>query len=247
MTEELVLRKDDDGLSILTLNRPKALNALNPALFVQLRQHIDDIAKRSDDIGAVLLCGKGRSFSAGNDIKSIMAGEQAPSPYFQAETLDAIEAMPQPVIAAVQGHCYTGSLELVLACDLIIAGESARFADTHGKFGMSPIWGMSQRLPRRVGIAKAKEMMYTGRPITGIEAMVMGLANACVPDDKLMDAAIKLGRDMLANSWFTLRADKMLISYGLEHDYREALRYERENSPGRDSDIEDRLKGFKKE
>jgi len=145
--EDLVLRKDNDGLAILTLNRPDVLNALNPCLFIRLRDHIDDIAGKTGEIGAVILCGKGRSFSAGNDVKSIRAGEQAPSPYFQAEALDAIEALPQPVIAAVRGHCYTGSLELVLACDLLIAGESARFADTHGRFGMSPIWGMSQRLP----------------------------------------------------------------------------------------------------
>jgi len=243
---ELVLREDDEGLTILTLNRPEVLNALSPSLFIQLRDHVDDIAERIEDIGVVILCGRGRSFSAGNDIKSIAAGEQAPSPYFQAETLDAIEALPQPVIAAVQGHCYTGSLELALACDLLIAGESARFADTHGRFGMSPIWGMSQRLPRRVGLVKAKEMMYSGRPVTGIEAAVMGLANKCVPDDKLMDAAVNMARGFLENSWFTLRADKWLINEGQQRTLQDGLLFERENTPVRAPDLEERLEEFGK-
>ena len=151
--EPLVIREDRDGLAILTLNRPEALNALSPGLFVELRQHIDQLAQQTDSIGCVMLCGKGRSFSAGNDLKAIQSGEVAPSRHFQAETLDAIEQLPQPVIAAVQGHCYTGSLELALACDLLVAAESAKFADTHGKWGMSPTWGMSQRLPRR-GVGK---------------------------------------------------------------------------------------------
>ncbi len=107
MAEELVLREDSGGIATLTLNRPDSLNALSPSLFVQLRKHIDDIAGRQEEIGCVILCGKGRSFSAGNDLKAIQAGERAPSPYYQAETLQHIEQMPQPVIAAVQGHCYT--------------------------------------------------------------------------------------------------------------------------------------------
>lgn len=244
--DKLVLREDNAGLTILTLNRPEALNALNPGLFIQLRDHIDDIAGKTEEIGVIILCGKGRSFSAGNDIKSIVAGETLPSPYFQAETLDAIEALPQPVIAAVQGHCYTGSFELALACDLLVAAESAKFADTHGKFGMAPIWGMSQRLPRRIGPLRAKEMMLSGRIVTGIEAVVMGLANRCVPDDRLLDTAIAMARSFLENSWFTLRADKWLINEGQQRTLREGLLFERENTPGRAADIEERLKTFGK-
>ena len=89
---ELVLREDADGLTTLTLNRPETLNALSPALFVELRAHIDAIAQQPDEIGCVILRGAGRSFSAGNDLKAIQAGERAPSKYFQAETLEAIEA-----------------------------------------------------------------------------------------------------------------------------------------------------------
>ena len=112
---QLVTRVDDSGVAVLTLNRPETLNALSPNLFNELRSHIDDIAAATDTVGCVILRGEGRSFSAGNDLKAIQAGEKPPSPHFQAETLDAIERLPQPVIAAVQGHCYTGALELAIA------------------------------------------------------------------------------------------------------------------------------------
>ena len=242
----LVTREDDNGLAILTLNRPDMLNALSPNLFVELRAHIDAIAMQTESIGCVILNGRGRSFSAGNDLKAIQAGERAPSPHFQAETLEALEALPQPVIAAVQGHCYTGSLELVLACDLLVAADTARFADTHGKWAMSPTWGMSQRLPRRVGVGRAKEMMYSGRIVSGAEATQIGLAVACVPETELLQRATATARTFLANSWFTLRADKMLVNGGLNYTLADGLKFERTNSPGRGPDLEERLKGFSK-
>ena len=242
----LVERKDQDGITILSLNRPDALNALSPNMFVELRAHIDAIAHQIDDVGCVILRGKGRSFSAGNDLKAIQSGERAPSVHFQAETLEAIERLPQPVIAAVQGHCYTGSLELALACDLMIAADSAKFADTHGKWGMSPTWGMSQRLPRRVGLLTAKELMFSGRVVSGAEAVELGLANKCVADTDLDQATIEMAQSFLANSWFTLRADKMLINGGLDRTLAEGVRFERENSPGRGPDMEERLAAFSK-
>lgn len=240
----LVERDDKDGLAVLTLNRPEALNALSPALFVELRAHVDALAAATEEIGCVILAGRGRSFSAGNDLKAIQAGETAPSRHYQAETLDAIESLPQPVIAAVQGHCYTGSLELALACDLMVAAEDAKLADTHGKWGMSPTWGMSQRLPRRIGLGAAKEMMFSGRVVAGEEAVRLGLAVQCVPPDQLMSAAETLARTFLENSWFTLRADKMLVNQGLNHTLADGLAFERENSPGRGPDLEERLRRF---
>lgn len=241
---ELVLREENDGICRLTLNRPDALNALSPALFMELRDCIDDIASRPEEVGAVILCGAGRSFSAGNDLKAIQAGQTAPSKHFQAETIDALERLPQPVIGAIHGHCYTGSLELALGCDLLLAAESARFCDTHGKWGMSPTWGMSQRLPRRVGVQRAKEMMFSGRVVGGREAVAIGLALECVPDSGLLNRAEELARSFLENSWFTLRADKMLVNAGLDHPGHTGLEYERENSPGRGPDLEERLRAF---
>jgi enoyl-CoA hydratase/carnithine racemase len=243
----LVERENIDGIAVLSLNRPDALNALSPAMFVELRDHIDRLSEQTEEFGCVILRGEGRSFSAGNDLKAIQAGERAPSPHFQAETLEAIEALPQPVIAAVQGHCYTGSLELALACDLMITAESAKLADTHGKWGMSPTWGMSQRLPRRIGVLAAKEMMFSGRVVSGAEAVSLGLANRCVPDDDLRSAALDMARSFTANSWFTLRADKMLVNGGLNRGLADGLRFEREESPGTAPDMAERIAaGFKK-
>ena len=241
-----VLRSDDDGVTTLTLNRPEALNALSPALFVELRQHIDALAEQTEEIGVVILRGAGRSFSAGNDLKAIQAGEVAPTPHFQAETLESIERLPQPVICSVRGHCYTGSLELALACDLLVCSDTAKFADTHGKWSMTPTWGMSQRLPRRIGPLKAKELMFTGRVVSGQEAAELGLANFCVSDDQLDLETEKLARAMAENSWHTLRADKMLVRGGLDRTLQDGLTFERENSPGRGPDMEERLKNFGK-
>ena len=242
----LVKREDRDGIAILSLNRPEALNALSPMLFVELRQHIDNISTEQEKVGCVILRGEGRSFSADNDLKAIQSGEKAPSPHFQAETLDCIERLPQPVIALVQGHCYTGSLELALSCDLLIAGDSAKFADTHGKWGLSPTWGMTQRLPRRIGLLQAKELMFSGRVVQGEEAVTIGLANQCVPDSSLLESGLKMAKSFLENSWFTLRADKMLINGGLDHTLGEGLIWERENSPGRGPEMSERIANFGK-
>lgn len=245
MTEALVEREDDNGIAILTLNRPKALNSLSPSLFVELRAHIENIAG-SVEIGCVILRGKGRSFSAGNDLNAITSGDVAPSKHYQAETLDLIANMPQPVIASVQGHCYTGSLELALACDLLIASDSAKFADTHGKWGMTPTWGMSQRLPRRIGPLKAKEMMLTGRIVSGPESVALGLANECVADEDLIPHTISLAQQIVANSWHTLKADKSLVNQGLDLHLTDGLAWERANSPGAGPDMKDRLANFGK-
>jgi enoyl-CoA hydratase/carnithine racemase len=241
---DLVNRIDADGIATLTLNRPESLNALSPALFVELRAHLESIAAAPSEIGCVILTGAGRSFSAGNDIKAIQAGDRAPSVHFQAETIDFIEAMPQPVIASVRGHCYTGALEVVLACDLLVCAESARLADTHGRWAMTPTWGMSQRLPRRIGPTRAKMLMLTGQPITGEQAVALGLANLCVPDADLEAKTLELARTITANSWHTLQADKRLVNEGRRYSLPDALAFERRTSPGAGPDMAERLKGF---
>jgi len=244
--QTLVTRESREGVAILSLNRPQALNALSPAMFVELRAHLEQIATEIDSIGCVILRGEGKSFSAGNDLKAIQSGELAPSQHFQAETLDAIEQLPQPVIASVQGHCYTGSLELALSCDLLVASESAKFSDTHGKWALTPTWGMSQRLPRRIGVLRAKEMMLTGRVVSGAESVAIGLANYCVAEDQLVTRSWQLAQDIVKNSWFTLRADKALILAGQQKHLTEGLLHERENSPGRGPDSGDRMAAFSK-
>lgn len=242
--DDLVLRDDADGITTLTFNRADKLNALSPSLFVRLRTHLEAIVGDPEGVGAVILRGAGRSFSAGNDLKAIQAGDAAPTANFQSDTLRLIERLPQPVIAAVRGHCYTGALELALACDLLVCSEDARFADTHGKWAMTPRWGMSQRLPRRVGVLKAREMMLTGRVVGGREAVEIGLANSSVPDADLDGEARRLAEDMVANSWHSLRGVKMLLNTGQNYGLADGLDYELEHSPGRGPDLEERLKAF---
>src|SRR5262245_32470055 len=173
----LVLREDADGLATLTLNRPDKLNALNVEMFIELRAHVDQISQATDNIGVVVVRGAGKCFSAGHDLADIARGERPPKPNFQADTIEHLANLPQPVISAVVGHCYTGALELALAGDIIFAAESAKFADTHARWALTPAWGMSQRLPRRIGPYKAREMMFTCRTFSGVEAAAMGLAN----------------------------------------------------------------------
>jgi enoyl-CoA hydratase len=243
MSDDLVLREDADGVATLRLNRPDKLNALNAALFVQLREHIDALAGQTDTVGCVVLTGAGRAFCAGNDLAAIAAREQPPSPNFQSETIDALEALPQPVIGMINGHCFTGGLELALGCDLLVAGESATFADTHGKWGLAPIWGMSVRLPERVGRGAAKELMFAGRRIDGREAARIGLADRCVPDAELRDAVMALAGEIVANSWGTSRIDKQLLAASARMPRDEALLHERTAPYGFPDDMAERMAG----
>mgnify|MGYP003986476701 FL=1 len=243
---ELVLRNDADGVAILTLNRPEALNSLSPNLFIELRAHVESIAVDTENIGCVILRGAGRSFCAGNDLKSIQEGQVAPTPSYQKDTVNMIENLPQPVICEVRGHCYTGGLELALSCDLLIASETAKFSDTHGKWGMTPGWGMSQRLPRRVGTLKAKEMSFTARAYTGAEAAAMGLANQCVADSDLEAVVRAMAADIVGTSWHSLRGNKMLYNEGQDYTFHDGLNFESEKSPGRGPDSEERIAAFAK-
>ena len=240
---ELVLRDDRDGVATLTLNRPEALNALNIPLFTELREHVAAIAGQTDSVGCVVLRGAGRAFSAGNDLKAL--GDPAPEPYYQAETIDMLEALPQPVIASVRGACYTGALELMLAADLCIAGESAIFCDSHGEWALTPLWGLTQRLPRRIGPLLAREMMYTARRVDAHEAVRIGLANRAVPDGELDEAAATMAAQIAGNSWHTLRADKRLLNEGQDYSYTEGLAFERRTSPGAGPELAERLERFR--
>ena len=163
--ESLVIRSDADGVATLVLNRPEKLNALNVALFKELEAHVNDIEGQQDEVGCVVIKGAGRCFSAGHDLRDIEAGEKLPRPHYQSHVIETLSNLPQPVVSAVHSHCYTGALELALAGDLILASENAKFADTHAKWALTPVWGMSQRLPRRVGKSKATEMMLEPRLI----------------------------------------------------------------------------------
>lgn len=241
MSDALVLRSDAGGITTITLNRPDKLNALNPALFVELRAHIDAIAEDAS-VRCVVLTGSGRAFCAGHDLDAIASGERAPSRHFESETVDALEALPQPTIARILGHCYTGGLELALACDLLVGSETAKLGDTHGQWGLVPVWGMSVRLPERVGRSTAKELMFTSRRIDGRTAATIGLLDRCVADDELDGAVAELAGAIVANSAGTNRIVKTLLADRAERTRSDALLHERQLPHGVPDDMAERMR-----
>ena len=244
MTQVDIERTDKDGLATLTLNRPEKLNALNTRMFELLGEHVAQIAKSIDTIGCVVVRGAGRCFSAGHDLGAIGEGESSAHLNLQATVIEQLANLPQPVISAVHGHCYTGALELALAGDIILASDNARFADTHGRWGLTPIWGMSQRLPRRVGASKARDMMFTCRTIDAPEAVAIGLANACYPDDEFDAQVQRYVGTILANSWFSARANKKLLIETDGLPLAAGLAHETYRNEGHAPDTEQRIASF---
>jgi len=214
----LVLRENRDGAAILTLNRPERLNALSKHMIEALEEHIDAIERETKTVGLVILRGAGGNFSSGHDMNEVLAQVKAHAkPHHYVEVIDKVANLPQPVISAVQGHCSTGALELALAADLIVAAESACFTDAYARWGLTPIWGLSLRLPHRIGTSKASEMMYTCRSYSGREAHDMHLVNFCFPDAEFEAGLATLAADILANSWYSNQVNKraLLESDGL--------------------------------
>jgi len=208
----LVLRQDDHGIATLILNRPEKLNALSKDMFEALEQHADRIARETRTIGLVVLRGAGGHFSAGYDMEEILEHVRARAkPHYHSEVIQKIANLPQPVICAVQGYCSTGALELALAGDLIASAASARFSDVYARWGLTPVWGLSLRLPHRIGAAKASEMMLTCRTYTGAQAQGMGLVNFCFDDDRFEAELARLGADILANSWYSNQVNKRAL------------------------------------
>jgi enoyl-CoA hydratase/carnithine racemase len=208
----LVVRKDDQGIATLTLNRPEKLNALTKELFEDLEEHLDDIARDTKGTGLVIVRGAGAAFSAGYDMAEVAELVKGHAkPHYQSDVIDKLANLPQPVISAVQGQCSTGALELALAADLIVASESAQFADVYAQWGLTPIWGLSLRLPRRVGSAKAREMIFTCGTISGVEAKTINLANFCFPDDRFEAELSFIAQQIISNSWYSNRVNKRVL------------------------------------
>ena len=240
---DLVLREDRDGVAILTLNRPEVLNAISAESFQELRAHAEAIAAEGDAIGCVVLRGTGKAFCVGADLKAFKerkASDPDPTPYNRA-TMSFLAALPQPLIAAVHGHCVTGGLELALTADFIIAADSTRFADTHQKWGLHAGWGLTQRLPRRVGAAFAKEMMFSGRTVLADEALRVGLVNRVVPAADLDTVVHELAVSIAGHPHNVTRWNKRMIDGGIDLPIDAALAFEIEHNPGRNPDLEARL------
>ncbi len=214
----LVLRHNERGVATLTLNLPERLNALSKAVFEELDEHIQGIARETRTIGLVVLRGAGGNFSSGYDMQEVLEHVIAGAkPHYHSEVIQKLSNLPQPVISAVEGYCSTGALELALAADLIAASQSAKFSDVYARWGLTPVWGLSLRLPHRVGTSKASEMMYTCRTYSGAEAHDMHLANFCFLDDRFESELTALCDDILANSWYANRVNKraLMASHGL--------------------------------
>jgi enoyl-CoA hydratase/carnithine racemase len=236
----LVTRTDADNVTTLTLNRPEKLNALTPTMFSELRAHIDAIAA-NERIACVVLSGAGRAFSAGHDLNTIGIADNSPDRYLEPETIDALEALPQPTIAKLHGYCLTGALELALACDLLVATADTLIGDTHGQWGLVPVWGMSVRLPERVGAATAKRLMYTSQRLTAAEALQIGLVDYVFDHEQLDAGLSRLVSEICANSTGTNRTVKALLAAARTQTRSAALVFERSLPYGRPADRHERM------
>lgn len=234
MTEDLLLvdRHAADGYAVLTLNRPAAMNALSLALRRALVTAIDELA-RDDTIRAIVMTGAGRAFCAGLDLKEL--GRSAPDgealgDAWQVDPVRALARCPKPVVAAVNGAAITGGFELALACDILIGGPEARFADTHARIGVMPGWGLSQKLSRLIGISRAKEMSLTGNFVGAEQAVAWGILNRIVPADELLAVACRLAADIASCPAHMTAGYKRLIDDGFALELGAALALEAERS-----------------
>jgi enoyl-CoA hydratase/carnithine racemase len=208
----LILREDHHGATTLTLNRPEKLNALTKDVFEALDEHVETIARQTRTVGVVVLRGAQGNFSAGYDMQEVLEYVKANAkPHYHSEVIEKLANLPQPVISAIQGHCSTGALELALAADLIVASESAHFSDVYARWGLTPVWGLTLRLPHRIGTAKASEMMLTSRSYSGRDAQAMHLANFCFADARFEADLAALCADILANSWYANQVIKRAL------------------------------------
>ncbi len=215
-----------DQVARLTLNRPEQRNALNRSLRMALAKAFRDLAEASR---VIVLTGSGAAFCAGFDLAELAAGGDNAADAgadFSTELIPAIADYPGPIIAAVNGAAATAGFELALACDLMIASTAAKFADTHARVGILPGWGLSQRLPRLIGIARAKELSFTGNFVAADLAYEWGLVNRVVAPEQLLPAAHELADDMISSNPGTLVAYKRLIDEGFAMPLAQAMRHE---------------------
>lgn len=213
----------------LVLDRPQAMNSVSPRMLEELDAALDIVA-RDAALRSVVLTGRGRAFCAGADLLSVRGlGEAAARDFADAAhaLLQRIEAFPLPVIAAVNGLALAGGLELVLACDLVVAAREARFGDAHAKLGLLPGWGATARLPRRIGVARAKQMMFTAQQVPADTLAGWGLVHEVVPADALEAAVLAWCAQLADKSPLGLRRMKQLLGDSLEQPLPVALRAER--------------------
>jgi enoyl-CoA hydratase len=224
--ENLVLIDRNDGIATVTLNRPEALNALSSGLRAALVAAFDEL-RDDPQIEVVILTGAGRAFTVGLDLKEL-GGEVARDDVQSADAdlNRALGTFDRPIIGAVNGFAITGGFELALMCDLLIASTEAKFADTHARVGVVPGWGLSQRLPRLIGINRAKELSLTGNFLAAELAYDWGLVNRVVSPDELLPTCHALARDILSTEPVTRGEIKRIMDQGWQATLGEGLTIE---------------------
>jgi enoyl-CoA hydratase len=204
MADEILLIDTQHRVRTLTLNRPQARNALSAALRSRFFAALSD-AEADEDVDVIIVTGADPVFCAGLDLKELGDSSQLPdiSPRWPA--------MTKPIIGAINGAAVTGGLELALYCDILIASEQARFADTHARVGLLPTWGLSVRLPQKVGVGLARRMSMTGDYLSAADALRAGLVTEVVPHDELLATARGIAASIVGNNQRAVRA--LLGSY----------------------------------
>lgn len=216
---------------VLRLNRPEKMNAMSVALREEGVAAFDALADDAD-IVAVILTGNGRAFSAGVDLGELSQEGGAPKPSGPgtADLVGAMRRFPKPIIGAVNGVAITGGFEVALGCDILIAGESGRFADTHARVGLMPGWGMSQMLPKVIGPMRAKHLSLTGNFLDAATAQQWGLVSEVVADDDLIDHARSLANDIASCDPRAVHNLKKLYDAGMDVGFTEGLKLEQEHN-----------------
>ena len=221
--------QEQGAVATVQLNRPEKKNALNERMRLELEALFEEVAHK-EAVRAIVVTGGSEIFCAGADIGEIEGTRSAEAAYRHAREFqllfDKLEALPQPVIAAVSGYALGGGCEFTLACDFRIASNTARFGLPEIKIGAFPGGGGTQRLSRLIGAAKAKEMIYTGDPITAEEALAVGLVLKVTTKEKLHEEATSFAAKLAALPRLALQASKMLINRSQELDLASGLELE---------------------
>ncbi len=219
----------ENGIAIITLNRPESANALSTALLYELSHLLYDLAYRRD-VRVVIFTGAGEKvFCAGADLKErsgMNETEVRKTVALIRETINQIEQLPQPVICALNGSAFGGGLELALACDIRVAADTAQLGLTETSLGIIPGAGGTQRLPRLIGKGKAKELIFTAKRITAKEAEQIGLVEYVVPREQLMEKAMEIAEQIVVNAPIAVMQAKIAINRGLDVDLATGLRIE---------------------
>ncbi|MCO5548902.1 hypothetical protein L7F22_002364 [Adiantum nelumboides] len=207
--------KRENGVAIITINRPQALNALTKGMLTDLANFIKALDTDSN-VKVIILTGAGRAFCSGVDLTAAQDVFKGDVRNKDIDPVIQMEACSKPIIGAVNGFAVTAGFEIALACDILVASKDAKFVDTHCKFGIFPSWGLSQKLPRIIGVNRAKEISWTAKPLDALTAERWGLVNKVVEPKEVLDTAIGIGEAIVQNQQDMVVRYKGVINDGFK-------------------------------